>query len=177
MEKLVRDGVIRGCLDLTTTELADELVGGRMSAGPDRLEAAGRAGIPQVVSLGALDMVNWGPPDDVPERYRARTLHRHNPMVTLMRTNAAETAVLGRTIARKLNAASGPVALFIPRGGVSAIARPGEVFHHPAADRALFDALEDELDPRVERVSSDTHINDPEFAVAMARRLHDFLRR
>ncbi len=176
MEQLVRQGIVRGCLDLTTTELADELVGGRMSAGPDRLEAAGRESVPQVVSLGALDMVNWGPPDDVPERFRARRLHRHNPMVTLMRTDATETAALGRTIARKLNAATGPVALFIPLGGVSAIARPGEVFHDPDADRALFEALEDELDPRIERVCSDAHINDPDFAVAMARRLHDFMR-
>ena len=175
MEKLVRDGIVRGCLDLTTTELADELVGGRMSAGPDRLEAAGRAGIAQVVSLGALDMVNWGPPDDVPERFRARRLYRHNAMVTLMRTDASEMAELGRTIARKLNAATGPVALFIPLGGVSAIARPGEVFHDADADRALVEALDDTLDPRIERVRSNAHINDPDFAVAMARRLHDYL--
>ncbi len=175
MEKLVRDGIVRGCLDLTTTELADELVGGRMSAGPDRLEAAGRKGVPQVVSLGALDMVNWGPPDDVPERFHARRLYRHNAMVTLMRTDAAETAALGRMIARKLNAATGPVALFIPLGGVSTVARPGEVFHDPDADRALVQALQDELDPRIERIRSDAHINDPGFAVAMARRLHEYM--
>ena len=177
MEKLVRDGLVQGCLDLTTTELADELAGGRMSAGPDRLEAAGQVGIPQVVSLGALDMVNWGPPDDVPERYRARRLYRHNPMVTLMRTNATETASLGRTIARKLNAATGPVTLFIPLGGVSAIACPGEVFHDPDADRALVQAIKDELDPRVEQVWSDAPINDPDLAVAMARRLHQHMHR
>ncbi len=177
MEKLVQDGIVRGCLDLTTTELADELVGGRLSAGPDRLEAAGRLGIPQVVSLGALDMVNWGPPDDVPERFRGRRLYRHNAMVTLMRTNAFETAALGRTIARKLNAATGPVALFVPLGGVSTIACPGEVFHDPEADRALVEAIDNELDPRIEQVRSDAHINDPGFAVAMARRLHDYMQR
>lgn len=177
LEKLVQDGIIRGCLDLTTTELADELVGGRLSAGPNRLEAAGRLGIPQVVSLGALDMVNWGPPDDVPERFRHRRLYQHNAMVTLMRTNAIETAELGRVVARKLNAAAGPVTLFIPLGGVSSIARPGEVFHDPDADRALFDAIESELDARIERVRSDAHINDPGFAVAMARRLHEYMQR
>ena len=177
LEKLVQDGIIRGCLDLTTTELADELVGGRLSAGPNRLEAAGRLGIPQVVSLGALDMVNWGPPDDVPERFRHRRLYQHNAVVTLMRTNAIETAELGRVVARKLNAAAGPVTLFIPLGGVSSIACPGKVFHDPDADRALFDAIESELDARIERVRSDAHINDPGFAVAMARRLHEYMQR
>ncbi len=175
MERLIGDGVVRGCLDLTTTELADELVGGRMSAGPDRLEAAGRLGIPQVVSLGALDMVNFGAIGDVPERFRERRLYRHNPNVTLMRTNAAETAILGRTVAGKLNLATGPTCLFVPLAGISAIARAGEVFFDPDADRALVDALLPSLDPRVKVVEVDTDINDPALALAMARQLHEYI--
>jgi uncharacterized protein (UPF0261 family) len=171
MEGLMRSGFIGAVLDLTTTELADELVGGVLSAGPERLEAAGALGLPQVVSLGALDMVNFGPPETIPERFRDRTLYRHNPQVTLMRTTPAESAELGRIVARKLNAARGPVTVFVPRGGVSAIDVPGAPFHDPAADAALFDALRDELSPAIERVELDLPINDEAFAVAMAERL------
>jgi uncharacterized protein (UPF0261 family) len=173
MERLIRDGYITAVLDATTTELADELVGGVLSAGPDRLEAAGELGIPQVVSLGALDMVNFGPVETVPAMFANRRLYRHNPNVTLMRTTAEESAELGRTIARKLNAARGPVTLFIPLRGVSAIAREGEVFHDPEADAALLRALRENLDDRVAVREIDTDINDPAFAVAMADALHD----
>src|SRR5205085_7975242 len=130
----VRGGYLAGVLDATTTELADELVGGVLSAGPHRLEAAGAAGVPQVVSLGALDMVNFGPRETVPERFAGRNLYVHNPTVTLMRTTPAECAELGRRIGRKLSAASGPTALYVPRRGVSTIAVAGQPFHDADAD-------------------------------------------
>jgi uncharacterized protein (UPF0261 family) len=173
MEALMRSGFITASLDITTTELADDLVGGVLSAGPDRLEAAGELGIPQVVSLGALDMVNFGPIDTVPPEFRSRNLYKHNPTVTLMRTTAAECAELGRRIARKLNAASGPVTLFIPLEGLSLIDTEGQVFWDPDADRALFDALRETLDPGVDVRELDTDVNDPAFARAMVDTLHE----
>lgn len=173
MERLLADGYLTGVLDVTTTELADELVGGVLSAGPDRLEAAGALGLPQVVSLGALDMVNFGPRETAPERFAGRQFYVHNPTVTLMRTTPAENAELGAIIARKLNAATGPLALFIPLRGVSAIAGEGQVFHHPAADAALLGALREHLRPEVEVHELDLHINDPAFAEAMARRFDE----
>lgn len=172
MEHLIASGVIDGVLDVTTTELADEIGGGVLSAGPDRLEAAGRAGVPQVVSLGALDMINFGPFDSVPEQFAARTLHRHNASVTLMRTTVAENAELGRLIARRINGAVGPVSVFIPTRGLSMIDAPGEPFHDPEADSALVRALRARLRPDIECVEMDVHINDPTFARAMADRLH-----
>jgi uncharacterized protein (UPF0261 family) len=175
MEALVRDGFLTAVLDVTTTELADDLVGGVLSAGPERLEAAGAAGIPQVVSLGALDMVNFGPVESVPERFRDRNLYVHNPTVTLMRTTPEECAELGRRIARKLNAAAGPVTLFVPLRGVSAIATEGQPFHDPAADEALLAALREGLDTSVDVRELDTDINDPVFAEAMAERLHELV--
>ena len=173
MEALMRSGFITAALDVTTTELADDLVGGVLSAGPDRLEAAGELGIPQVVSLGALDMVNFGPVDTVPVEFRGRLLYQHNPTVTLMRTTPEECAELGRRIGRKLSAATGPVTLFIPLRGVSLIAVDGQVFHDPEADRALFDGLRETLDPGVDVRELDTDINDPDFAHAMVDTLHD----
>lgn len=174
MEALMRDGFISGVLDLTTTELADDLVGGVLSAGPQRLEAAGELGIPQVVSLGALDMVNFGPKDTVPKAFQDRLLYEHNPTVTLMRTTPEECAELGRRIALKLNQAKGPVSLFVPLRGVSIIAKEGQLFHDPVADKALISALYEHLDTTVvELVEMDTDINDPAFARAMAERLHE----
>jgi uncharacterized protein (UPF0261 family) len=173
MEALIKGGFITASLDITTTELADDLVGGVLSAGAERLEAAGVLGIPQVVSLGALDMVNFGPMETVPERFRGRNLYVHNPTVTLMRTTPEECAELGRRIARKLNAATGPTALFVPLSGVSLIATDGEVFYDPAADESLFSALRENLDERVEAHWLDLDVNDPEFALAMANRLHE----
>jgi uncharacterized protein (UPF0261 family) len=175
MEALAKGGFLAGVLDITTTELADDLVGGVLSAGPDRLEAAGELGLPQVVSLGALDMVNFGPLETVPEQFRKRNLYVHNPTVTLMRTTAEETAELGRRIARKLSAAKGPVALFVPLRGVSLIATEGQPFHDPEADRALVEALRQNLDERVELHEVETDVNDPEFADAMANRLHELI--
>jgi uncharacterized protein (UPF0261 family) len=172
-EALATGGFLAGALDVTTTELADDLVGGVLSAGPDRLEAVGAAGVPQVVSLGALDMVNFGPKDTVPERFAGRNLFVHNPTVTLMRTTAEEMAELGRRIASKLNGASGPTALFVPLRGVSAIDVDGQPFRDAEADEALFGALRDGVDTaKVELVEVDADVNDPAFATAMADRLH-----
>jgi uncharacterized protein (UPF0261 family) len=176
MEALVGAGYLAGVLDATTTELADELVGGVLSAGPDRLEAAGAAGLPQVVSLGALDMVNFGPRETVPERFADRHLYVHNATVTLMRTTPDECRELGRRIGRKLSAAAGPVALYVPLGGISAIAVPGQVFHDAAADAALLEGLGETLGT-VERHDLETDINDPAFARAMADRLHELIER
>ncbi len=176
MEALMEAGFITGALDITTTELADELVGGVLSAGPDRLEAAGALGIPQVVSLGALDMVNFGPKETVPAQFADRNLYVHNATVTLMRTTEPEMAELGRIIARKLNAATGPLVLFIPTGGVSMIDVPGAPFYDAAADAALIRELKAGLRPDVEVVEMAASINDPAFSRAMAERLDEMYR-
>jgi uncharacterized protein (UPF0261 family) len=176
LESLAAQGLLAGVLDATTTELADELVGGIFSAGPDRLSAAGKAGIPQVVSVGALDMVNFGPMDTVPAEFKDRNLYVHNPITTLMRTTAEENTELGTRLARRLNAATGPTSLFLPLRGVSAIDVDGAPFRDEAADRALFGAIQDELDTeRVELVELDTDVNDDRFADAMADRLHQLI--
>jgi uncharacterized protein (UPF0261 family) len=171
MENLIDAGFIAGVADVTTTEWADELVGGTLTAGPTRLDAAGRAGIPQVVSLGALDMVNFGPRSTVPDKFSGRQLHVHNPSVTLMRTTPEECARLGEIIADKLNAATGTTTLIVPLRGVSAIDREGQVFFDAQADRALFDALRRTIGDQVSLVELDMHINDPEFADAVADQL------
>jgi len=171
MESLVGDGVFTGVLDITTTELADEHVGGFLSAGPDRLRAAGRAGIPQVVSTGALDMVNFYAPESVPAAFRNRLLYRHNANVTLMRTSAEESARIGAAIASRLSEATGPVSVLLPARGVSAIDKQGQPFDDPDARRALHDAIKDGLGSRTEVREIDLHINDPEFADLAAARL------
>src|ERR1700682_2428033 len=173
MEALVEAGFFTGVLDLTTTELCDELVGGVLSAGPDRLEMAGKMGVPQVVSVGALDMVNFGARDTVPAQFESRNLYVHNPSVPLMRTTPEESAELGRQVARKLSAARGPVAFYIPLRGVSAISGEGGPFYDPAADQALFGSLRANMGGYVEMHEIDAHINDPEFAHAMAARLEE----
>jgi uncharacterized protein (UPF0261 family) len=173
MEGLVRDGQVAALLDLTTTELADELVGGILSAGPERLREGVRRRIPQVVSVGALDMVNFGPRATVPERFDGRLFHVHNPSVTLMRTTPGENAALGRRMAEVLGRAEVPLTVLVPRGGVSALDAPGQPFHDPVADAALFDALAGGLAGHrwVEVVFRDEHINDPAFSDAAAARL------
>ena len=171
MESLIRDGLVAGVLDVTTTELADELVGGTLSAGPDRLTAAALRGIPQVIGLGALDMVNFGPPDTVPERFRQRRFHQHNSTVTLMRTTPAENDRLGKEIAHKASAAKGPTTVFVPLRGVSALDKEGQPFWWPEADAALFQSLRDWMSPHVRLVELDLHINDAAFAEAMANGL------
>lgn len=175
MEALVEGGFLDGVLDITTTELADELVGGVFSAGPDRMKATGEFGLPQVVSLGALDMVNFGAMDTVPDRFRGRNLYVHNPSITLMRTTPEECAELGRLIGTRLSSAKGPVAVFIPRSGVSAIATEGGVFHDPDADAALIEQLLQNVGDNVEVHELDQDINDPHFAEAMASRLVEMI--
>ncbi len=170
MESLIADGLIAGVLDITTTELADELVGGALTAGPDRLTAAGRKGIPQVISVGALDMVNFGPRETVPAKFADRKFYRHNANVTLMRTTAEENRKLGEEIARKAVAATGPTAILFPLQGVSAIDREGQPFDDPAARAALLDALRHHHG-RVELIELDDHINDSQFAEAAAQKL------
>jgi uncharacterized protein (UPF0261 family) len=177
MESFIRDGLIRGVLDITTTELADERVGGVLSAGPDRLTAAGLRGVPQVISLGALDMVNFGPPDTVPEKFRARRFYQHNPTVTLMRTTPEENDALGKEIAHKASAARGPVAVLVPLRGVSALDAEGQSFWWPEADGALFQSLRNWMSPHVLLVELDLHVNDPRFAEAVARELLGMLAR
>ena len=171
LETLVASGLVAGVLDITTTELADELVGGVLSAGSERLDAAARHGVPAVVAPGCLDMVNFGPPETVPERFTGRRFYAHNPQVTLMRTSPEEAAALGRLVAGKLNASRGPVSVLLPRRGFSAIGAPGCPFHDPAADAALCEALESGLRPDVAVMSLDCTINDPAFARAAAEAL------
>lgn len=176
LEGLAAGGFLAGVLDLTTTELADELVGGVLTAGPDRLTAAGSHGIPQVVSLGALDMVNFGARDTVPPRFASRLLYEHNATVTLMRTTVEESAQLGDILGRKLAAASGPTALVVPGRGVSALDTSGGLFEDPAADEALTSAAVAAVaDSSVEVLHVDAHINDPEFARAAAETLLRYL--
>jgi uncharacterized protein (UPF0261 family) len=175
MESFILDGLIAGVLDLTTTELADELVGGVLSAGRDRLTAAALRGVPQVISLGALDMVNFGPPETVPEKFRGRRFYQHNPTVTLMRTTPEENDALGKEIAHKASAAQGPTAVQVPLRGVSAIDAEGKPFWWPEADAALFQSLRNWMSPHVRLVELDRHINDPAFAEAAARTLLDLM--
>jgi uncharacterized protein (UPF0261 family) len=171
MESFVTDGLISGVLDITTTELADELVGGILTAGRDRLTAAATRGVPQVISLGALDMVNFGPPNTVPEKFRGRRFYQHNPAVTLMRTTPQENDLLGRGIAEKASASRGPTAILIPLRGVSAIDHEGQPFWWPEADRALFQSLRNWVAPHVRLIELDLHLNDPAFGVAAAEAL------
>ncbi len=175
MESFIADGLIAGVLDLTTTELADELVGGILTAGRDRLTAAGLRGVPQVISLGALDMVNFGPPETVPAKFKGRRFYQHNPTVTLMRTTPEENDQLGKEIAHKASAAKGPTAVLVPLKGVSAIDAEGQPFWWPEADKALFDSLRLWMSPHVKLVELDMHINDPHFAETAARTLLEML--
>lgn len=173
MEKLVESGMLAGVCDITTTELADDLVGGVLTAGPKRLEIAGRLGVSQVVSLGALDMVNFGPRETVPERFDARNFIVHNPTVTLMRTTPEEMGELGRRIAAKLSRAQGPTELFIPLRGVSGIDVAGGPFEDATADAVLFEEVRRGLaESEVTVIERDQHINDPGFGRAMAEALH-----
>jgi uncharacterized protein (UPF0261 family) len=175
MESLVADRFIAGVLDVTTTEWADELCGGVFSAGPSRLDAAARAGVPQVVAPGCLDMVNFGAPETVPEKYRERNLYRWNPNVTLLRTNPDENAELGRIIAEKVNVSVGPAAVLLPLKGVSQLDSDGGAFWWPEADQALFGAIKRHLRPGIPLHELDHNINDPEFADAAASALLEMI--
>lgn len=174
MESLIRDGLVSGVLDITTTELADQLAGGVMAAGPDRLTAAAIRGIPQVISVGAVDMVNFGPSDTVPEKYRGRRFYQHNPTVTLMRTTPEENDRIGKEIAEKACAAKGPTCILLPLRGVSAIDAEGKPFWWPEADAALFQSIRNWV-YGVELVELDMHINDPAFATAAAAKLQEYM--
>jgi uncharacterized protein (UPF0261 family) len=176
MEAFVNDGLLAGVLDLTTTELADELVGGILTAGRDRLTAAGLRGVPQVISLGAIDMVNFGPAETVPDKFRARRFYQHNPNVTLMRTTPEENDALGKEIAHKASAARGPTAVLVPLKGVSAVDAEGQPFWWPQADAALFQSLRNWMSPQVRLIELDLHINDAAFAEMAARTLLEMMR-
>ena len=171
MEELIDAGVVAGVFDVTTTEWADELCGGVMSAGPTRLEAAARRGVPAVVAPGCLDMVNFWAPDTVPEKYRGRKFYQHNPNVTLMRTNVEENERLGQIVARKLNSSVGPVTVLLPLRGLSMIGKPEGPFHWPAADEALFTALRQGLREGIDVIELDANVNDAAFAERCAREL------
>ncbi len=175
MEALIQSGFFSAVADMTTTEWCDEVVGGVLSAGPDRLSAAAMRGIPQVVSVGALDMVNFRGADTVPERFRGRNLYRHNTNVTLMRTSPDECRRIGRRIAAQLSAAKASVRLLLPLKGVSAIDKAGEVFYDPEADAALFASLRENVSKNVEVVELDLHINEEAFALAAARHLLELM--
>ena len=173
MEALMKSGHITASLDVTTTELMSELAGGTLTAGPDRLETAGALGLPQVVSLGAADIIAFTPPDTLPTAYRNRTVYEHNASVTLVRSSAKENARFGRALAERLNRATGPLTVFIPLRGTSEYAIAGGVFNDTVADENLFSNLKAHLDPAVEVIEIDTDINDPEFGLAMAKKLDE----
>lgn len=175
MDNLVAEGYIAGVLDITTTEWADELTGGVFSAGPTRGDAAAAAGIPQVIVPGCLDMANFWAPETVPQKYEGRKFYHWNPNVTLMRTTPEENAELGRLLAQKANAATGPVAFFLPLQGVSMLDAPGKEFWWPEADQALFNAIRHHARDDIPIVEMDNNINDDAFADAAAARLLEFL--
>lgn len=176
MEDLIEDGFIEGVLDLTTTEWADEIIGGVLNAGPHRLEAAGRNHIPQVVSVGALDMCNFGPYDTVPKEFAGRNIYKHNPTVTLMRTTIEENELIGKKIAEKLNMSKGKTALILPLKGISAIDVEGQAFYGAEEDKMLFDTLRNSINKNIiEIIEMDNAINDKEFAEAAAQKLIDLM--
>jgi uncharacterized protein (UPF0261 family) len=170
MEQLIGEGQIQAVLDITTTELPDELCGGKCSAGPHRLEKAGEMGIPQVVVPGAMDMVNYFP-DAIPPQFRHRLFHVHNPVTTLMRTNEEENGQLAEIMARKLSRAKGPVVVYIPLRGFSAMDAPGQPFFSPEANRGFVQTLKKNLPPRIPVIEKDLHVNDPSFARETAQAL------
>ena len=171
MEALIASGLVAGVLDITTTEWADELVGGVLTAGPERLDATAKAKIPAIVSPGCLDMVNFGEPASVPAKFAGRLFYHHNPQVTLMRTTPAECAELGRIIAEKINRYTAPVTVLLPLRAISVISTPGKPFHSPEADAALFTALRQNLRSDIPVIEHAVEINDPAFARACAEAL------
>jgi uncharacterized protein (UPF0261 family) len=171
MESLIDSGFIAGVLDVTTTEWCDEVVGGVLAAGPDRHGAAARRAIPQVVSVGALDMVNFHGIETVPPAFAGRTFYKHTPQVTLMRTTADECRAIALRIAAQLARSTAPVTLVLPLGGVSMIDAPGQPFHDPEADRVLFETLRAAVPPHVRVVDVDAHVNDPAFADVLVREM------
>jgi len=177
MEALIKDGYIKGVADITTTELADDLVGGIFSAGADRLEAAGAAGIPQVISVGALDMVNFGPRDTVPPQFKDRLFYQHNPTTTLMRTTISENRALGRILAEKLNKSTGPACIVFPRGGVSLLDMEAQPFEGKEERQALLDGIRERLKPDIAFIELDSDINNPSVSDAIAEQLLQLMER
>ncbi len=171
METLIADGLITGVLDITTTEWADELVGGTLSAGPTRLDAAGKAGVPAIVTPGCLDMANFGGRETVPANYEGRNFYIHNPQVTLMRTTPEECAQLGKILAEKVNDYTAPVTVLLPTKAISIISAEGQPFYDPEADAALFSAIRENLSDSVELIEVDAEINDVAFSAACAEAL------
>lgn len=177
MESLIEGGMVSGVLDVTTTEWADEILGGVMSAGPQRLDAAAHAGVPAVIAPGCLDMANFWGLDTLPDRLRGRRLYQHNEKITLVRTTPEENARLGQILAEKLNQSRGPVAVYLPLRGISVISAAGQPFFWPEADRSLFDSLKANLRDDIRCHELDRHINDAEFAHAMAEGLSEMCAR
>jgi uncharacterized protein (UPF0261 family) len=175
LESLVENGMVSGVLDITTTELADELVGGVLSAGPVRLARSGNPPVPRVVSVGALDMVNFGPKETVPAQFAKRNLYVHNATVTLMRTTPEECAQLGRILAERVSALAAPTVVLLPLKGISSIAMEGGVFHDPKADEALFSAIDGHLGRHVRLEEFNTDINNPAFAARAVELLQSLL--
>jgi uncharacterized protein (UPF0261 family) len=171
MESLIETGLVAGVLDLTTTEWADEHIGGILGAGPTRLEAAARAGVPAVIAPGCMDMANFGESDTVPAKFSGRIFYHHNPQVTLMRTSVDECLALGKLLAGKINLSTGPVRVLLPRGGISVISQPDGPFHDGAADEALFDTLKTHLRDDIAVEEFDCSINAPQFSKAAAKAL------
>jgi len=174
MEALIETGMVAGVLDVTTTEWADEITGATLSAGPTRLDAMTKVGVPAVVSAGCVDMANFGERETVPEKYEGRTFYIHNPQVTLMRTNAEENAAIGKVIAEKANANTAPTVIMNPRKAVSVISAEGLAFHDPEADKALFDAIAEHA--TVEVIDLDEEVNSKVFAEAVANKLLELLK-
>ncbi len=177
MEDLIDDGFIAGVLDITTTEWADEIADGVFAAGPTRLEAAAKAGIPQVIVPGCVDMVNFGAMDTVPAKYKDRKFYQWNPNVTLMRTTPEENAKMGRIFAEKANASSGPVVFMLPLKGVSMLDPEGEIFYWPEANQAIFDAIKENVRAEIPVIEMDMGINDPAFADRAVQELLEMLKK
>jgi uncharacterized protein (UPF0261 family) len=174
---LIADGLIAGSLDITTTELADEVCGGVFSAGPDRCWAASKAGIPAVLVPGCVDMANFWGIDTVPDKYKGRNLYQWNPNVTLLRTNVEENVKMGEMLAAAANAASAPVAILLPLKGVSQLDSPGGAFWDPESDRACYEAIKQNLKPGIPVIEVDHNINDPEFSGKVAETLLEMLKK
>ncbi len=176
MEDLISSGYFEGVLDITTTEWADEIIGGVLAAGPHRLEAAGKHNVPQVVSVGAVDMCNFGPYETVPTKFANRLLYKHNPTVTLMRTTIEENSLIGKKIAEKLNDGHKYTKLMLPLKGVSMIDAEGQAFYSKEADEALFNELRHNINTNLVKLEEyDLHINDKEFAEKAAQNLLDLI--
>jgi uncharacterized protein (UPF0261 family) len=175
MEKLAESGLLAGVLDITTTEITDEIVGGVLTAGPSRMDVFARLKIPYVGSCGALDMVNFWAYETVPSHFRSRTLYKHNSNVTLMRTTPEEAAKIGRFVVEKLNRMEGPVRFLIPEGGTSGLDKPGGPFWDPAADQALFREIKTNFRALKDKklVSLPSHVNDPAFADALVANFNE----